>query len=264
MKLENAHVLLTGGSKGIGVAVAQELKRQKARLTIVARPSKELDAIVAELAATAITCDLTDYSQVDNLIERAEAINGPLDVLINNAALTWNMSITEASSKKLRDQLTANLLSPMELMRQALPGMIKRRHGSIVNVSSLAAVVPQPIIPGYSPAKAGLAKASYDLQREMDKHGISIDLVFLGLISGTESAEEVWKQNKVVEHMVKQFADAPKITTQDVAAEIVNTLLSDKRMNIITLPKSAKLLTWLHRLPIRMMDKTFKKAFEMA
>lgn len=263
MNINNVHVLLTGGSKGIGIDIARELAKHNVRLTIVARASKQLEEISAELGAKALTCDLTDPSQVDDLIKRAEAINGSVDVLINNAALTWTASITEVSGSQLRDQLTANLLSPMDLMRQVLPSMIDRKKGTIINVASLAGVFPQPHVPGYSPAKAGLAKASYDLQREMKKHGVGINLVYLGLISGTES-ENAGKDNPVVAKMLEGFKNAPTATTQEVATKIVKSLLSDRLMNVVTIPSAAKPFTWLHQLPMWLLDRSFKKAFDIA
>lgn len=260
MNLNNAHVLLTGGSKGIGIAIARELARHHVRLTIVARPSPELDKIVAEVGAFAITADLSDPSQVENLVARAEAVNGPLDVLINNAALKWGGGLAVPASE-LQAQLTANLLSPMELLRQAVPGMIERKRGAIVTVSSLAGVFPQAKIPGYSPAKAGMAKYTFDMQRELKKYGIGVTLVYLGMISGTQKTDPS-KVDPVVAKMGQKFNKMPKVTTEDVAAKLVNTLLSDRQMNVITMPGIFRPLIWLHELPMRLIDPLFKEAFE--
>lgn len=261
MKLEGAHILITGGSKGIGIEIARELARHRARLTLVARPSRELDAAAAELGAAAMPADLSDHAQVDDLVAKAEALNGPLDVLVNNAALSGSIGITEVSGDRLRAQLTANLLSPMDLMRQSLPRMIERRHGAIVNVSSLAGIFPQARLPGYSPAKAGIAKYTFDLQRELRKHGVGVTLLYLGMVSGTQIVEE-GKKDPVVAVLAKKFEKAPKVTTHDVAKRVAKALRSDKLMHVITLPGVATPMTWLHQLPLRLVDPLFKEAFE--
>src|SRR5271168_177638 len=101
-----AHVLITGGSKGIGAAMAREFGRRGARLTLVARASDELEKVAADAGAVALPADLSDLSNVEDLVGRATEANGPIDVLINNAALGMSRHFGTLSADDVRQCVT--------------------------------------------------------------------------------------------------------------------------------------------------------------
>ena len=152
VEIRDTLVLVTGASRGIGLATAEAFHAEGARLVLVARDTDALHAAAARFGATALPADLTDPAALEGLIDRA----GPVDILVNNAGMDITKPLWEHSAEELRMIMQLNLLTAMELTRQALPGMIARKRGRIVNVSSLSGVVSLPGYASYGASKAGL------------------------------------------------------------------------------------------------------------
>lgn len=260
MRIQDSHVLITGGSKGIGAALARRLHGRGARLTLLARPSTELKELSEELDAAQLPVDLMDLDNLDRVVARAEEANGPLDVLVNNAALQLPVPFAELQSAAMRGQMSANLLSPMELMRQTLPGMIERDRGTIMNVSSLAGEFALPNLGCYSISKAGLTKASLDLQRELTKTSIDVQLFLVGSVPGTQLTE-VACQDKVVRKLQKLFEAWPALTPDEVAAYMEKDLAKGGN-RVHTVPPFAAPMTALRFLPVRIADLVFRSALD--
>ena len=145
MDLANAHVVVTGASRGIGRELVDVLAARGARLALVARNGNTLDALVGQRGAdrvAAYPCDLGDRVALDRLIQRIESARGPIDVLVNNAGLDHTGAFTDMSAAELRAVVDVNLIATAELCRQVLPGMTRRRRGHVLNVSSIAGSVP--------------------------------------------------------------------------------------------------------------------------
>lgn len=260
MKVRNPHVLITGGSKGIGAALARRLAARGARLTLVARPSTELKELAEELEGVQLPADLMDLDNVAGLVARAEEQNGPLDVLVNNAAIQLPGALSEIDAVTMRGQMSANLLAPMELMRQALPGMVERNRGTIANVSSLAGEFAVPHLPCYSASKAGLTKATLDLQRELKKTKIGVQLFIVGSVPGTQITQ-VALADPVVAKLTKQFEAWPSLTPDQVAASMEKDIVKNGH-RVRTLPPHAAPIMGLRMLPVRIGDLVFGKALD--
>ncbi len=146
MKLTGAHVLITGASRGIGEGLAREFAAAGSRVTLVAR-SARIESLAGELGGVALRADLTDPDQLSGLVAGAEAQQGPVDVLVNNAGLVRVGALMDMEWADVADTVRPDLLAPIELCRQALPGMIERGRGHVVNISSTAGpIIWQPII----------------------------------------------------------------------------------------------------------------------
>lgn len=260
MKVRNPHVLITGGSKGIGAALARRLAARGARLTLVARPSTELKELAEELRGVQLPTDLMDLDNVAGLVARAEEQNGPLDVLVNNAAIQLPGALAKIDAATMLGQMSANLLAPMELMRQALPGMIERNRGTIANVSSLAGEFAMPSLPCYSASKAGLTKASLDLQRELKKTKIGVQLFLVGSVPGTQITQ-VALADPVVQKLTKQFEAWPSLTPDQVAEYMEKDIVKGGN-RVHTLPVHAAPIMGLRMLPVRIGDLVFGKALD--
>jgi short-subunit dehydrogenase len=184
------HAAVTGASSGIGAAIARELARAGASVTLVARRRDALEALADELrpARTHVAAhDLGDRERACDWIAEAEARLGPIDVLVNNAGALLAGASAELDPAEGEKILTLDLLVPLRLTRHVLPAMLARRAGTIVDVSALAALTPLPGLMHYDAAKAGLAAASEALRAELRGSGVHVVTVYPGYID-TEMA----------------------------------------------------------------------------
>ena len=135
MKLDGARVLITGASRGIGAQLAETCAARGARVALVARSEESLAKLAADLGGDAYPADLSDSTAIGPLVARVEA-DGPIDVLVNNAGVDLTGALIELPAEKIEQLLAVNLLAPMLLCRDVMPGMIGRGRGHILNVSS--------------------------------------------------------------------------------------------------------------------------------
>jgi NAD(P)-dependent dehydrogenase (short-subunit alcohol dehydrogenase family) len=178
---ERGHVaLITGASKGLGFAIAQLLAQRGIALTITARHAAELEAAAAQLRADvpveAIAGDVRDLAHVHRLVERTRARFGRLDLLINNASSIGRSPLPRLehlSPAVFSELFETNVFAPLHLIQHALPAIIQS-GGTIVNVTSDAAVNAYPAWGGYGASKAALEHMSRTLAAELDGFGISI------------------------------------------------------------------------------------------
>lgn len=192
MNLTDAHVLITGASRGIGAALAERFTEAGARTTLVARSEGDLKELSARLDGSAwLTADLAGSNGRDGLIARAEAEQGPLDVLVNNAGIDLAGAFAEIGADNLEKIIALNALTPMELCRQAIPGMLERGAGHIVNVSSLAGTAVLPGMVAYSTTKAALTHFTSGLRADLRGLPIGTTVVEIGLIPETDMGTSV-------------------------------------------------------------------------
>ncbi len=177
------HVAVTGASAGIGEAIAREFARAGASVTLVARRRSELDRIASELEGKSfvVAQDLTDSAHAADWIPAAEAALGPIDVLVSNAGFLTLGAVCTLDPEEGERMLKINLLTPARLMRAVLPGMLARRSGVIVNVTSLAALVPLPDWVYQAAGKAGSAAFSEALRVELRGTGVHAMTMYPGM-----------------------------------------------------------------------------------
>ena len=182
MELRGAHVLLTGATGAVGRALARSLAGRGARLTLVARSEPDLTALTYETGGRALPADLLDADRRASLVERAEALGGPLDVLVNNAGVETSQHVADEDAGSVHRAVTLNLHAPIDLSRAALESMLARDRGTIVNISSLSAVSSVPGMATYAATKAGLSHYTSGLQADLRGTGVRTLLVELGPI----------------------------------------------------------------------------------
>ena len=174
-------MLVTGASRGIGAALARGFRRRGARLALVARPSERLDAVARDVAGVAYPTDLTDLGAIVGLVEQVEA-DGPVDVLVNNAGVSHVGWFLDRTLAEIDEVVALNLLAPMHLCRLLLPGMVARRRGAVVNMSSMAAVFAPPGLATYGATKAGLAHLTAGLRADLRDQPVVLTTVHLGSV----------------------------------------------------------------------------------
>ena len=176
------HVVITGSTGGIGAATARLLARPATRLTVLGRDADRLLALARELDATAdsvhpVQADLTEFGLLDELVASCIERHGPIDILINNAAINGFGAFERASPKELTDIVATNLLAPMLLTRAVLPGMLARRCGHIVNIGSVMGSIGFAGFASYCSAKFALRGFSEVLRRELRGRGVRVTYV---------------------------------------------------------------------------------------
>jgi uncharacterized protein len=183
MRVAGAHVLLTGATGDIGRRLAVRLAQAGADVTVVARSRDALDDVAREVGGRAVPCDLTDQVALRALVARVERGHRPVDVLVNNAAIEIAAHLADLDADDLDQVVRLNLLAPAELCRQVLPGMLARRHGHLVNVSSLAGVATFPGLAAYGATKAGLTHLTSGLRADLRGGPVGTLAVELGPVS---------------------------------------------------------------------------------
>jgi short-subunit dehydrogenase len=176
------HVVVTGASTGIGEGLARAWAKEGAALTLVSRRRGALDALAAELGTRThvVAADLASPEDATRWIAGAEDALGPVDVLVNNAGVQIVGPTEEVSPAQAEGLLRLDLLTPMALVGAVAPGMLARKAGCVVNVSSMAALAPTPGMAHYNAAKAGLAAYSESLRGEWRKTGVHVVTVYPG------------------------------------------------------------------------------------
>jgi short-subunit dehydrogenase len=253
MKLAGAHAIVVGGSTGVGEAIVRALAERGTRLTILALPGPELEELAADVGAVAQPIDLADLDRVDGAVARAEAEGGPTDLLICNAATNTSGPVHQLTAEQLRRAMIVNMVSQMELIRQALSGMLARGHGTITTTGSLSTEMSMIHLGSYVPAKAGLSKFALDLQYELRDSEVRVFTFILGSVKGTALANAAI-DDPVVDFIERRAGDVGVLTPARVAQRFVEVLRSDRRSAVITIPAVAAPLVQFRLLPGRLLD----------
>jgi short-subunit dehydrogenase len=246
-------VLVTGASRGIGEAIATACAGAGARVALVARSEGPLKELASQLGGTAHATDLGDPAAVDGLIERVEADGGPIDVLINNAGIDLSGAFVAASHHDLEQIYRINLLSPVHLCRQVLPGMLARGRGHIVNVSSLAGAAVFPGLVAYSSTKAGLTHFTAGLRADLKGKPIGLTVVELGPIP-TEMLSHVdsYRPTQASFNRFYKLQILVDVPREKVAADVVDAIVRNRRH--VRHPKRAAFNVALTETPRRLVE----------
>ena len=186
--------LVTGASGGLGSAMARALHAQGATVALHGTRREALDALAAELKdrVHVIVADLGDNAAIEKLIPDAEAAMGQLDILVNTAGISRDGLILRMKDQDFLDVINVNLGVAFKLCRAAVKGMMKRRFGRIINISSVVGVTGNPGQTNYVASKAGLIGLTKSLAQEVGSRGITVNAVAPGFITSamTEKLNE--------------------------------------------------------------------------
>jgi len=183
-RLDGKPALVTGASGGIGAAIARSLHAQGAIVALSGTRRDALEALAAELGDRAHVCpaDLRDAAEPDALVEAAEKAAGPLHILVNNAGMTRDMLALRMRDADWQAVLDVDLSAPFRLARATLRGMLRRRAGRIINISSIVGATGNAGQANYAAAKAGLVGMSKALAQEVASRGITVNVVAPGFV----------------------------------------------------------------------------------
>ncbi len=177
--------LVTGATGGIGKEIAKALHNQGATICISGRNVDKLNALESELGdrVYALPADLSDDSAIKDLVKRAEEAMGQIDILVNNAGLTRDGLSMRMSADDWQNILDVNLTAPFKLAQAVQRGMMKRRFGRIINISSVVGVTGNPGQCNYVASKAGMIGWSKAMAAEVASRGITVNCIAPGFIA---------------------------------------------------------------------------------
>ncbi len=177
--------LVTGASGGLGGAIARALHRQGASVALSGTRREALEALAGELGERVhvLPCDLADAAAVEALVPAAEAAMGSLDILVNNAGVTRDNLFMRMKDAEWDTVIAVDLTAAFRLSRACLRGMMRRRFGRIVGVTSIVGVTGNPGQGNYAAAKAGMIGMSKSLAAEVASRGITVNCIAPGFIA---------------------------------------------------------------------------------
>ena len=194
--------LVTGGTRGIGRAIAFEFARAGAHVVVSSRKADAVTSTAAALradggAASGVPANVGRPGEVATLLEATLAAAGGLDILVNNAATNPVYGpITDVSDEAFEKIMAVNVKAPWDLARRALPHMVARGGGSVINISSIGGLSPEPNLGIYSVSKAALVMLTRTMAREWGPQGVRANVICPGFIK-TDFSAALWKNEAI-------------------------------------------------------------------
>ena len=212
--------LITGASGGIGGATARALHAQGATVAISGTRKDALDALAATLGTRVhvLPCDLSKPEQVEKLVPDAEMAMKQLDILVCNAGITRDNLLVQMRDQEWDDVIAVNLSATFRLARKAVAGMMRRRFGRVIGITSVVAVTGNPGQANYTAAKAGMIGLMKSIAREYAKRGVTANCVAPGMVATAMTEKLNDKQREVI---LSSVPAARLGTPDEVAAAIV-------------------------------------------
>ncbi|HEY0614702.1 MAG TPA: SDR family NAD(P)-dependent oxidoreductase [Candidatus Elarobacter sp.] len=235
-------VLISGGSRGLGYALAEDLARGGARVTVAGRDGETLDRARARLAAEGldvrtVRCDVRDAAAAETLIAHVEATSGPVDVLVNMAGVIQVGAVWDQSLDDFHESVDTHVFGPLHTMRAVLPSMRARRDGRIVNVSSIGGLIGVPHLAPYSAGKFGLTGLSQAYAAELAHDGITVTTVCPGLMRTGSPDRAIFKGRHRAEYAWFAISDANPLiscSTRHAVVRIVHAIARRQTFLAIT------------------------------
>ncbi|TPE44497.1 SDR family NAD(P)-dependent oxidoreductase [Pontibacter mangrovi] len=225
-------VLITGGSRGLGLVLARQLATEGAKLVLCARDATELENARLELAGKGAEvlvqqCDVTDRQQVNDMITNVQNEFSPIDVLINNAGIISVGPVAEMTEHEFEEAMNVHFWGPLYMTLAVLPSMKARGGGRILNIASIGGVVSVPHLVPYSASKFALVGLSEGLRAELKKYNITVTTATPGLMQTGSPGHAIVKGHHKEEYTLFKLMDSSPLTSEPAeksARKMLNAL----------------------------------------
>jgi NAD(P)-dependent dehydrogenase (short-subunit alcohol dehydrogenase family) len=221
-QLDGKIALVTGASKGIGEAIARGLAEFGAKVVISSRKQDAVDEVARGfradgLKATGIAANMSSIEDIHHLVDKTVETYGGLDIIINNAAVNPVLGPIQNTDERAFDKIIeVNLKGPFELCKKAYPILKQRGGGSIIHISSIGGLTPEPGIGIYSASKAAINNLTQAMAQDWGKDNIRVNAICPGLIK-TKFSEALWSDDKILNRFLRHIPLGRAGTADDVA-----------------------------------------------
>ncbi|MBX0289202.1 SDR family NAD(P)-dependent oxidoreductase [Hymenobacter sp. HSC-4F20] len=247
-------ILITGGSRGLGLILARQAVAEGARVAICARDADELERARQELTQSgaevlALVRNLTNAEEVETLVAEVQHQLGAIDVLVNNAGIITAGPLDNIELRDYQESMDTHFWAPLHAMRAVLPSMRRRGEGRIVNIASVGGKVPVPHLAPYCASKFALVGLSESYRAELLQYGIQVTTVCPGLLRTGSARHAIVKGQHKKEYAAFIIADSLPMLSMDAdraGREIWNACRRGDAEVILSVP--AKVLSTLHGL----------------
>lgn len=220
--LDGKVALVTGGTRGIGKAIALAFAHAGARVVVASRKADAVESTTTELRATGagaegVVANVGKPGETKRLVDETVAAFGTIDILVNNAAVNPTFGPVENTGTDAFDKIIAvNVRAPFDLAKEVRPHFVARGGGVILNISSIGAVTPDAGLGIYSVSKAALVSLTQVLAKEWGKDNIRANAICPGLIR-TDFSSALWKNEQILAHMMNRQAIRTLGEPEDIA-----------------------------------------------
>lgn len=232
--------LVTGASKGIGLAAAQRLSRDGMRVALLARDEDALTAAAATLPGETLILptDVTDHDQLDAAYRVVEQTWGPVEVLVLNAGNGVGAPLVETTDADWQRMIDLNLTAPFRCLRRALPGMLERRWGRVVVIASIAAKVGDKQVAAYTASKHGVLGLVRSAAAEVASTGVTVNAVCPGYVdtpmtdqSVADIVERSSRSEDEVRRLLERRQPIRRLVTAEEVADVVALCVGNGAIN---------------------------------
>lgn len=233
--------LITGGGRGIGRAIALVLAREGVRIVVAARTSEQVEQVAAEIGngAIAVTCDVSDSESVTQMFAQTRERLGEVDILVNNAGIAESATLVNTTDDLWHRHLAINLSGTFYCTRAALPAMLKKNWGRIINVASIAAKTGAPYIGAYSASKHGVLGLTRSVALEVAAKGITVNAICPGYVDTdmvTRGVEKITSMTgrsaEEARQTLEKMSPQNRLVTAEEVAAVALLLASDEGRGI--------------------------------
>ncbi len=232
--LEGETAMITGGGTGIGLAIAKCMRASGAKVIVVGRREKELKEAVAELGekSSYMVHDITHFDKAQSLVDRAEAEIGPITCLVNNAGNHLKKLAIDTTPEEFRKVLDTHVVGAHTLTRAVAPGMMERKHGTILYTASMASLFGIPQVIAYTAAKSSYVGIVKGLSTELSSYGVRINAIAPGWIDTAMSQAAFANDPARKEKIISRTPEGKLGQTEDVGWAAV--YLASKASSFVT------------------------------